>query len=135
MGGNIVVLHRCLRVHYTHIHPCGYGVIEKDGVHCLAYIVVATEREREVAHSAAYVRPAEILLYPRTGTYKVDAIGGVFFDACGHCKYVGVEDYILRFKAHPVHKDVERATANGYLAFVCGGLPLFVESHNNHGRT
>ena len=71
---DIFVLHRCLRIHDTHVHSRRYGMIEKHRMQRLAHIVVATEREGEVAHSATDMRTGKILLYPCTRTDEVKPV-------------------------------------------------------------
>ena len=43
--GNVAIQHLCGGIDNTEVHTLGYGMIEEDGMHGLAYPVVATERE------------------------------------------------------------------------------------------
>ena len=108
-------------------------MVEEHRVQSLADIVVATEREREVAHATAYVRTAKVLLYPGTGAYEVNAVCSVLIDTRCHGKYVGVKDYFVWLKAGLLCQQFKGTATDLDLALVCSGLPLLVKSHyHNH---
>ena len=107
-------------------------MIEKHGVHRLTYIVVAAEREREVAYASAYVRSGQILLYPFRGSYEVHGIIVMLFHAGGDGEHVGVEDDVQRIHAHLLRQ--QAVGASGYLdaSLVRRGLSLLVEAHHHY---
>ena len=107
-------------------------MVEEHGVHGFADIVVAAEREREIAHTAADVCSRKVLAYPFRGTYEVCRVCVVFLHTCGNSKHVGVEDYVERIHANLLCKNA--VCSFGYLdsPFKGGGLSLLVETHHHH---
>ena len=71
---DLVVNFEHTRVDDSHVHPRKSGVIEEGGVHRLAHLVVAAERERNVRDAARHHRAGKILFDP---TRRVDEIEGV----------------------------------------------------------
>ena len=135
VGSDIVVGHLGCRIHDSEVHTLANGMIEKHRVHCLAYIVVATERERQVAHATAHMRSWQICLYPVDCLNKVDSIVVVLFHARSYGKHVGVEYYIERIHAHLLCKKFVGTCCNFNASFVSSGLSYFVKAHNHHGCT
>ena len=132
---DIFVLHCSLRIHYSHIHSGRNGVIQEHRVQCLAHIVVTAEREREVAHSAAYVRTRQVLLYPCTGTDEVDTVCGMLLNTRSNGKDIGVEYYIIRGKAHLLCQQFIGSAAHLDLALEGGCLPVLIKRHDNDRRS
>ena len=110
-------------------------MIEKDGVHRLTQIVVATEGERQIAHSAADMTAFKILAYPTCGADKVEGITVVLTHAGGDGEDVGVKDDVGRIVASLAGQQVVSTPTHLYLTLIGGGLSLLIECHNNDGGT
>ena len=110
-------------------------MIEEHSVHGFAKVVVAAQREREVAHSAADVSSGQILAYPVGCAYKIDGIVVVFFHAGGYGQDVRVEYYVAWVHAHLFGEQAVGACSYLNPALVGSGLSLFVEAHHHHGGT
>ena len=104
-------------------------------MHCLAYVVVAAEREREVAHTAADMCAGQVRANPLRSTNEVERIVVVFAHAGGNGKHVRVEDDVERIHAHLLRE--QTICALGYLdaSLVCGSLSLLVEAHHHDRGT
>ena len=134
IGRQVVVGDRSGRVDDGHVEPLADGVVEEDGVHRLAYVVVAAEGEGEVAYPAAHLGSRQVLVNPLGRPDKVHGIVVVTLDAGGDGQHVGVEDDIAgSYAGHPGEQSVGPG-AHLDFAFVGIGLSLFVESHDHHGR-
>ena len=55
--------------------------------------------------------------------------------ACSYGQYIGVKYYFIRFEAGFFHKQPECTGAHLYFPFVCSGLALLVECHDNNDCT
>ena len=100
-------------------------------MHGLADVVVATERERQIAHAAAYMGTGEVLPDPACGPYEVYGIVIMLLHACSNGKDIGVEDNVERVHAYPACKNVICTTGYGYTPIVGGSLSLLVEAHHD----
>ena len=69
-----VVGNLCCGVYNAEVHTLANCVVEKHRVHCLTNIIVATEREREVAHATAHMRSWQICLNPFDSPNEVYSI-------------------------------------------------------------
>ena len=105
-------------------------MIEKNGMHRFTDVIIAPERERQVAHPTTDMRPRKVLLNPSRCTNEIDGIVIVFLDARCHRKDIRVEDDVMRIEAHLFGKDAIGTTTNLNLPFVSIGLPLLIESHD-----
>ena len=132
---DILVLHRCLRIHDTHVHSRCYGMIEEHRMQRLTHIVVATEREGEIAHSATDMRTWKILLYPCTRTDEIEPVCSVLLDTCSYREYIGVEDYVIRCKACLFGQQPVGTPAHLNLALKSCRLPVLIECHHHHSST
>ena len=110
-------------------------MVEKNGVHSLADIVVAAEREREIAHASADLCAGEILLNPTGCVDKVECISVVPLDAGRHGEDVRVENDVVGVETDRIDEKTVCAAANCDAAVERIGLALFVERHNDHCRT
>ena len=106
-------------------------MVEEHRVHGFPDPIVASEREGEVADTAACLRIGQVLLYPTHGTDEIDGIGLMLFDARPDGKDVDVEDDVLRRKADG-GQQVVGSLSDGNLPFVGRGLPFLVEGHHDH---
>ena len=131
--GNVAVHHLRGGVHNTEVHTGLNGVVEEDGMHGFADVVVAAERERQVADAAADVGAGQVLAYPSGGTDKVDGIGVVFLHTSSDGQYIGVKDNIERIHANTLSQKLICTTGNLYATFVGRCLSLLVEAHHHHG--
>ncbi len=132
--GNIVVHHLRRGVHDSHVKSGFYGMEQEHGVHGLTEIVVATEREREVAYAAAHLCAGEIVVNPFRGTDEVEGITVMFLHARGDGQDVRVKNDVLRRERQFLGKQTVGTGAYFYFAVEGGGLPLFVESHYYYRR-
>ena len=110
-------------------------MIEEYGVHGLTYVVVATERERQVADTAAHVGSGQMLPNPAGGTYEVQCVCVMLLHTRCYRQYVGVEDNVDRIHANLLSKKPVCTLRYLYTALVAGGLSLFVEAHHHDGGT
>ena len=134
VGRDVRVSHLRRRVHDAEVHSRFGGVVKEHGVHGLAYIVVATEREAQVAHAAAHVRALEVLANPSRGADKLQGIAVVLFNACGYRQDVGVEDYVERVHAHIFRQQLVGAAGYLHPPLIGRGLSLLVEAHHHDSR-
>ena len=79
----IYLQHR--RIDNAHIHSRLTRVIQEHRVHCLTHRIVATERKREVRHTATNLCVGQILLDPARGLDEIHAIAIVLLDTRSHC--------------------------------------------------
>ena len=135
VGGNVTIGDFSGRVYDAEVHAVGCGMIEEYGMHGLAYVVVATEGEREIAHASADMGTWQVLPNPTCGPYEVDGVGIVLLHASGNGKYIGVEDNVERVHANLVSENVVGALGYGYAPVEGSGLPLLVEAHHHNGST
>ena len=106
-------------------------MVEEHGVHGFTQVVVASECKGEVAHSSAHVCSRQMGANPLCGADEVEGIVGVFVHACCHGEYGGVEDDVERIEIELVNQEVVGSFADGDFALVGGGLPFFVECHDD----
>ena len=64
-------------------------------MHRFAQVVVAAEREAEVADTTADVGTRQMFFYPLCGTNEIERIAVVFRHSCGDGQNVGVEDDVF----------------------------------------
>ena len=100
----------------------------------LAHGVVAAKAERYVAYPARNFSAWQIGFNPAHRFNKIDRVVVVLFNACSHGKDVGVENNILRRKAHFIHQYAVGTLANLNLARARIGLALLVKSHYHGSR-
>ncbi len=117
----------------AHVHPGSDGVIEKHRMHRLAHLFIAAEREGEIGHAARHVGARQIGPDPTRRLDIGDAVVAVLLDTSGDREDVGIEDNVLRLKAHRAGEDVVGAPADRSLASEGVRLALLVERHDHHG--
>ena len=135
VGRNVAVSHLRSRIDDAEVHALAYGVIEEHGMHRLAYVVVATEREREVAHTTADMRSGQVRANPLRSANEVERIVVVLAHAGSYGKHVRVEDDVERVHAHLLRE--QTICTLGYLdaSLICGSLSLLVEAHHHDRGT
>ena len=69
-------------------------MVQKYGVHGLAYSVVAAECKRQIAEASAHTSAGEILFYSAGGVDEVKRIPAVSVYTCGYGEDVGVKYYV-----------------------------------------
>ena len=97
--GNIVIHNLRCGVHDSHIQTSTYGVVEEHGVHSLTQIIIASQRERQVADTTTHSCPLKILTNPLRSTYKIQCIAIVLTHTRCDGEDIGVEDYITCIEA------------------------------------
>ena len=127
---DVLVAHGHGRVHDAHVQSCLHRVVQEHRVHCLAYGVVASEGEREVAYAAAEVHFRHLLAYGAASLYEGTCVVVVFRHSRCHCQHVRVEDNVLCWETYALHQSVGSA-CHRHLAFVCVSLPFFVKQHHH----
>ena len=132
---NIGIGHLSGGIHNAEVHALLDGMVKEDGMHGLADIVVAAERETQVAHATADVGSGQISPNPSGSADKVDGIVVVLLHARGDGQHIGVENDVQRVHPHPLGQYLVGALGNLYATLVAGGLSLFVETHHHHGST
>ena len=110
-------------------------MVEERRVHGFSQEIVATERKREVAHSAAHLCARKISLYPGCSFDEVESIAVVLLHAGGYCQHIGVKDDIFSLKIYFLSEQSVGARAYLFASRECIGLTVFVKSHHNHGGT
>ena len=133
ISGNIGVKNGGSRIDDTHIHALADGIVKEYGMHRLANVIIAAEREGKVTHSSTDMRTGQILAYPSGGTDKVYSIIVVLVHTSCHGKYIRVENYIMGIETYLVHQKTVCPFADLNLTFVRVCLPFFIKSHH-HGR-
>ena len=100
-------------------------------MHGLTDIIVATEREREVADSSADVCTREIFLYPSGSFNKIYSIVIMFFNPRSYSKHIGVKNNIVRIKTNFVNQKTVSPLANFDFTGGCICLSFLVERHDH----
>ena len=109
-------------------------MVEEHRVHGFAYIIIASERKRQVAHAAAYVRAFKVLRDPFRGPYEIEPVSVVFVHARADSQYVGVENDVGRRKACFLREQSVGTLANLDAPLIGVGLPLLVKGHHDDRR-
>ena len=104
-------------------------------MHGLTDIIVATEREREVADSSADVCTREIFLYPSGSFNKIYSIVIMFFNPRSYSKHIGVKNNIVRIKTNFVNQKTVSPLANFDFTGGCICLTFLIKSHYDGGRS
>jgi len=73
-------------------------MVKECGMHGLTDIIIATEGEAQIAHSATDMRSRKIFLDPLGSLDESHGIVVVFFHARGNGKNIGVENDIQRIE-------------------------------------
>ena len=107
-------------------------MIQEHRMQCLTHVVVAAERERQVAHSAAYVCSTQVFLYPTTGADEINAICRMLLDTRCHGKDIRIENYLIRLKARLLCQQFKGTATDLNLALICRSLPLLIKGHNHN---
>ena len=107
------------------------GMIKKNGMHGLAYVVVASKAETEVAHSSADMRSWQMLLDPFRSTDEIPCIAIMLRHSSRNGQHIGIEDDVLWRKSNLVDQQAIGTPANLDASLVCIRLPLLIESHHD----
>ena len=116
-----------------HIHACLNGVIEEHRVHRLPDRVIAAERKRQVAHSAAHPCKREVSLNILSGFYVINSVVIVLLDACGDSQNIRIDEDILRRKTGFLRQQTVRSVSHLPASLECGSLSLLIEEHHHCG--
>ena len=122
------------RIDDSHIHSSLDGVIQECRMHSFTDWIVASEREGNIAHSAANFGQRQVLLDPSRRFNEIDRVAVVLFNAGADCQYVRIENDVLRRESNLFGQNIVRARANLDLALIGIGLPPFVEGHDYQRR-
>jgi hypothetical protein len=133
--GNLFVDLELACVDDAHVHSGTDRMVEERRVHRFAHAVVATEREAEIAHSAADERARAPLLDLSRRLDKVDRVLVVLLDSGGDRENVGVEYDVGRREARLFDEYPVRPGADLHLPLDRVRLPLFVEGHHDGAGT
>ena len=104
-------------------------------MHGFAYVVVATEREREIAHPAADMSPRQIPANPLHSPDEINGIVVMLLNSCRNGKDIGVEYYVERIHPHLFGEQFVSPSGYFYPPFKTCRLSFLVETHHHHGRT
>ena len=110
-------------------------MIQEYGMHSLTNVVVATERERQVAHPSTDMSPRQILTYPSGSLNEIDRIIIMLFNTRSYGQHIRVENDIFRSKPYLIYQNAICPFAHLNLATVRIGLPLLVKSHDDDCRS
>ena len=110
-------------------------MIQEYGMHGLTNVVVATERERQVAHSSTDMSSRQILAYPSGSLNEINRIVIMFFDTRSHGQYIRVENNIFRCKSYLIYQNTICPFAYLNLTTVRIGLSLLIKSHDDDRRS
>ena len=108
-------------------------MIQECRVHRLAHRIVATERKREVRHTAANLGVGQILLDPARSLDKVHTIAVVLLDTRRNGQNIGIENYIFGWETL-LRQYLICALGNLDLALVGISLTALIEEHHNRRR-
>ena len=133
VGGYIVVSNFRGGIDDAEVHTLLDGVVEEDGMHGLADVVVAAERERQVTDTAADVGAGQVLVYPTGSADEVGSIAVVLLHTRSNGQYIGVEDNIERIHANALGQNPICTLGNLNTTLIARGLTLFVEAHHDDG--
>ena len=109
-------------------------MVEEHGMHRLADIIVSPERERQVAHPAAHMRPGQMSANPLRRTDKIHRITIVFRHAGGNSQHVRVKYYVMGIEAHTFRQQAISAGTDFHFPLVSVCLSAFVKSHHDDRR-
>ena len=84
-------------------------MVQHYGVHGLAYLVVTTERERQVAYAARHVYLGHLLVYRCAGSNEGATVVVVLRHTRSHGKHVRVEDDVLGRETYALQQFVGTA--------------------------
>ena len=101
----------------------------------LTHIVVSSERERQIAYTAAYMCSLKIFPYPGRSLDEITAVGSMLFDTCSHSKDIRVEYYLIRLKTGFFGQQTESPAAYFNFTVVGGSLTILVKSHYHNDCT
>ena len=110
--GDLLVDRELAGVDDPHVEAGADRVVEERRVHRLAHHVVAAEREREVGHAAAHLRPGAGPLDAARRLDERDGVVVVLLDAGGDREDVRVEDDVLGREADLLGEDAIGALAD-----------------------
>jgi len=102
-------------------------------VHRLPDRVIATERKRQVAHSAAHPCKREVSLNILSGFYVINSVVIVLLDACGDSQNIRIDEDILRRKTGFLRQQTVRSVSHLPASLECGSLSLLIEEHHHCG--
>ena len=131
-GVDLIIDHQLPRVHDAHVHARADGVEQEHGVHGLPDLVIAAEREGEVADPAADLDQRVFFLHRARSPDEIHRVIVVLLHAGGHGEYVQVKDDVLRREAHLLGEDAVGPVHDGQPSVDVIGLPLFVKGHHDH---
>ena len=133
-GRQLAVQYGGRRVHDAHVHPRFQRMVEENGVHGFAQVVVAAESEREVAHPSAYVGMGQMRAYPARGADEVERVAVVFRHSRSDGQHIRVENDVFRRETDVFRrKKPVGAAAHFDFPLVGVGLALLVEGHDHGG--
>ena len=132
---NVIIGRYRAGIDNSHIHPSRHSVVEKYRVNGGAHIIVASEREREIAESAAHLGVRQIGLNPRQSVEEINSVAVVLGNAGSHSEYIGVENYIGSREMHFFYKKRIGTGADVDFALESNRLSLLVKCHHHHGGT
>ena len=133
-GFDVIVDLQHARVDDGHIQSFADGMIEEYGMHGLAYLIITTETERQIADATAGLGQRQVFLDPTHGTDEINAVGLMFLQTSTHAEDIDIEDDILSRKSDACQQLVG-PFCNSNLTFVGGCLSLLVEGHHHHCRS
>ena len=119
----------------AHVQASLNRVIEKDCVHRLAHVVVATERKRNVRDATRNERTLKILFDPARCLNESSSVIVVFFNAGGHRQNVRIENNVRRIPTQFFDQNPVRPRANLDATLERIGLTVFIEGHHHGCRT
>ena len=97
--------------------------------------IVAAKAEADIGNTAADLGIGQVGLDPACGFDEIDGIVVMLFDTGGDGEDIGVENDVFRREADGIDQQIVGAFANGDLSLVSVCLSLFVECHDDDGRT
>ena len=132
-GWNILVDRQLAGIDDAHIHAVLHPVIQEDGMHGFADLLIAAEGEGHVRDATRDMAMRQVLADAAGTLEEFDSVVVVFLDTGSDRENVGVEDDIFRREADLLSQQLIGARANLVFAIRRIGLPLFIECHDHHG--
>ena len=124
---NILVSHFGRGIYYCKIHSAFASLVDEYGMHCLADIVVAPERERQVADTAADMHIGQINMYPFHGTQEIPSVCIMFRHTRRNRQDIRVKYYVACRHSRLFRQQTVCTPRYFYAALIVSSLSLLVK--------
>ena len=105
--------------------------MEEDRVHRLPDVIIASEREGQIAQSSADLCSRQILVNPLRRPYEIKGVGIVFPHSGSHSQHIRVKNNVVRIEPGLSDKQTVGTGANLNPSFKRVRLAFLVKSHHH----